>query len=168
MHARNLFVPLAALAGLLATSTAMANGSITLSTGRVDPSADGFGSTTTAHIRFANEILDIGVAEFDLELDAAKETSAGDAPNGNEYDFTSYGVGISARTAGPLYAIGRYGIARNELDISGGDDISETQQSIGAGIGGSIGILQLELMATRYLEEGDLEDITWITAGIRF
>lgn len=168
MHVRNPIISLAALAGLLVTGSAMANGSITLSTGQVDPSADGFGSTSTANIRFANEILDIGVAEFDLELDAAKETRAGDAPNGNEYDFTSYGVGISARTAGPLYAIGRYGIARNKLEVSGGDDITETQQSVGAGVGGSIGILQLELMATRYLEAGDLEDITWITAGIRF
>lgn len=168
MHVRNLLISLAALAGLLVTGSAMADGSITLSAGRVDPSADGFGSTSTANIRFANEILDIGVAEFDLELEAAKETSSGDAPNGNEYDFTSYGIGLSARTAGPLYLIGRYGIARNELDISGGDDITETQQSVGAGVGGSLGVVQLELMATRYLEEGDLEDITWITAGIRF
>ncbi len=168
MHARNLFVSFAALAGLLATTTAMADGSITLSTGRVDPSADGFGSTTTVNVRYAREILDLGLAEIDLGLAGAKETGSGNAPGGGEYDFTSYGIDLTARTAGPLYAIGRYGIARNELDVSGGDDISETQQSVGAGVGGSIGILQLELVATRYLEEGDLEDITWVTAGIRF
>ncbi len=75
---------------------------------------------------------------------------------------------MSARSAGPLYFIGRYGIARNEIDIDGGGDATENQQSLGLGVGGSIGIVQLELMATQYLEEGDLDDITWLTAGIRF
>lgn len=168
MQAIRTLLLLATTSCLLVTGSATADGSITLSTGRVDPSADGFGSTTTVNVRFANEILDVGAAELDLDVEAAKETSSGDAPNGNEYDFTSLGVGLSARTAGPLYLIGRYGIARNEIDVSGGDKTTENQQSIGIGAGGSLGIVQLEVMATRHLEEGDLEDITWITAGVRF
>ena len=52
--------------------------------------------------------------------------------------------------------------------MDGGSDATENQQSIGLGVGGSIGIIQLELMATQYADEGDLDDITWITAGIRF
>lgn len=167
MRMQALLVPAAALAVLLATGPALA-GTLTLATGRVEPDADGFGSATTANLRFGQEIFDVGVAEFDVELEAATDIDSGDAPGNDEYDFTSFGAGLSARTAGPLYAIGTAGIARNEIDVSGGGSETETQQQVGLGVGGSIGVLQLELIARRYLEEGDLEDITWLTAGIRF
>ncbi|MDX1610468.1 MAG: hypothetical protein R3225_10140 [Halofilum sp. (in: g-proteobacteria)] len=164
---RSALIPVVALAGLLAAGPAMA-ASLTLSTGRVDPDNDGYGSTTTANLRLGNEILDLGVAELDLELDIGRSVTSGDAPLAREYDFSSVGIGLSARTAGPFYLIGRYGIARNELDVDGGSSTSENQQSIGLGVGGSLGLLQFEATATRYLEEGDLKDITWLTAGIRF
>lgn len=156
-----------AFAGLFGTSPVMA-ASFGVATGVVEPDADGFDSATTANFRLGQEIFDVGAAEFDIELEVAKEVDSGDAPGGQEYDFTSVGVGLSARTAGPVYAIGSYGIARNEIDVSGGGSTSETQQSVGVGVGGSVGILQIEVMARRYLEEGDLDDITWISAGIRF
>ena len=162
-----LVAPLVLITGLLFTGP-VAAGSITLATGRVEPDASGFGSATTANVRLGAEIFDVGVAEFDLELEGATSVDSGDAPGGDDYDFTSLGVNLSARSAGPVYFIGRYGIARNEIDIDGGGDATENQQSLGLGVGGSIGIVQLELMATRYLEEGDLEDITWLTAGVRF
>jgi len=167
MHPRRILFPLALIAGLLATTQASA-ASITLATGRVDPDTSGFGEATTANLRLGAEVFDIGLAEFDAELEIARDIDSGDAPGGNEYEFSSVGVALSARTAGPLYFIGRYGIARNEIDVDGGGDATENQQSIGLGVGGSIGILQLEVMATQYADEGDLDDITWITAGIRF
>lgn len=161
------FAPALLLATLLATNSAMA-ASLSIATGRVKPDADGFGSATTASVRLGQEILDLGAAEFDVELEAGRQIESGDAPGGNEYDFSSFGAALSARTAGPVYFIGRYGIARNEIDIKGGGDSSENQQSVGLGVGGSLGIVQFELTATRYLDEGDLDDITWLTAGVRF
>lgn len=161
-------LPLLAAIALAAGAAPASAGSITLSTGRVEPDRGGFDAATTASVRYGLEILDAGLAEFDLEFEGVTTLDSGDAPNGSEYDFTSLGVGLSARTAGPVYAIGRYGIARNEIDIDGGGDTSENQQSIGLGVGGSVGLLQVELLATQYLEEGDLDDITWLTASIRF
>lgn len=156
-----------AVAGLLASAPAAA-GSIILSTGQVDPSDDGFDRATTANIAYGLEIVDAGFAEIDLELGAGRTIESGGAPGGREYDFTTVGAGLSARTAGPVYVIGRYGIARNEIDIDGGDSSDATQQSVGIGVGGSLGIVQLELMARRYAEQGDLDDITWISAHVRF
>lgn len=167
MSQSRFVAPLTLMAGLLAAGPAAA-GSISLVTGRVEPDANGFGTATTAGVRLGTEIFDVGVAEFDLELEGATTLDSGDAPSGNDYDFTSLGVALSARSAGPIYFIGRYGIAHNEIDIDGGGDTSENQQSLGLGVGGSVGIVQLELMATQYFEEGDLDDITWLTAAIRF
>ncbi|MDZ7748194.1 MAG: hypothetical protein U5K43_04550 [Halofilum sp. (in: g-proteobacteria)] len=163
MRTRTILHIAAFLGGVLALGPVHA-ASITLSGGRVDP-GDGYDSTTTANVRVAAELLDLGVAELDAGVEAAQSTTRGDGPLASDYGFTSVGAFVGARTAGPLYLIGRYGVARNEIDLDPGPDERETQQSVGVGIGASAGILQLELMATRYLEAGDIEDVTWVTAG---
>lgn len=155
------------LAGAIMAAPASA-GSLTLSTGRVEPDTNGFDSATTANLRFGNEIFDVGLAEFDLEFELATDIEPGTTANGRDYGFTSVGAHLSARTAGPLYLLARYGVARNEFDIDGGGDTTETQHGVGLGVGASAGIVQIELLATQYRESGDLDDVTWISAGVRF
>ena len=164
---RNVLLTAAALAGLVVLTPARA-GSFTLSTGQVEPDTRGFDAATTANVRYGVEVLDLALAEIDLEVEGATDIDAGETASGREYGFDSVGAAVSARTAGPLYFIGRYGIARNRLDIDGGRDITETQQSIGVGVGASAGVAQFELMATHYPEEGALDDVTWLTLGVRF
>ncbi len=157
----------AAFTGLAATAPVQA-GSFTLSTGRVEPDTKGFDAATTANLRYGVEVFDVGLVEFDAEVEGATDISSGETANGRDYGFDSVGAALSARTAGPLYFIGRYGISRNRLDIDGGDRFTETQQSIGVGVGASIALTQFELMATHYPEEGSIDDVTWLTVGVRF
>lgn len=164
---KNTLLMAATLASLAAAAPAHA-GSFTLSTGQVEPDTRGFDSATTANLRYGVEVLDVGLAEFDAEIEGATDISSGETANGRDYGFDSVGAALSARTAGPLYFIGRYGIARNRLDIDGGNRSTETQQSIGVGIGASIALTQFELMATHYPEEGAIDDVTWVTVGVRF
>ncbi len=159
---------MAAAAATLAATAPVQAGSFTLSAGRVEPDTKGFDTATTANLRYGIEILDVGLIEFDAEVEGATDISSGETANGRDYGFDSVGAGLSARTAGPLYFIGRYGIARNRLDIDGGGSSTETQQSIGVGLGASIALTQFELMATHYPEEGAIDDVTWVTVGVRF
>lgn len=157
----------AALIGLAAAAPVHA-GSFTLSTGRVEPDTKGFDAATTANLRYGVEVFDIGLVEFDAEVEGATDISSGETGDGRDYGFDSVGAALSARTAGPLYFIGRYGIARNRLDIDRGDSFTETQQSIGVGVGASVALTQFELMATHYPDEGSIDDVTWVTIGVRF
>ncbi len=152
----------------LAAATPLHAGSFTLATGQVEPDTKGFDAATTANLRYGVEVFDIGLVEFDAEVEGATDISTGETANGRDYGFDSVGAALSARTAGPLYFIGRYGIARNRIDIDGGDRFTETQQSIGVGVGASIALTQFELMATHYPEEGAIDDVTWVTVGVRF
>lgn len=164
-------LPPLALATGLAAALALAPAraaTVSLSTGRVQPGGDGYGAATTTSLRIGGELADLGFAELDLDAEVARDTGGGDAPGGRRYSFTSLGAYLSARTAGAVYLIGRYGVARNELDIDGGPTTTATQQSVGVGAGASTGAFQLELMATRHLEAGGLADVTWVTAGVRF
>lgn len=164
---KNALLMAAVLTGLAAAAPAHA-GSLTLSTGRVEPDNKGFDAATTAGLRYGVEVFDVGLAEFDFEVEGATDISSGETANGRDYGFDSVGAALSARTAGPLYFIGRYGIARNRVDIDGGDRFTETQQSIGIGVGASIALTQFEFMATHYPEEGSIDDVTWVTVGVRF
>lgn len=170
MPKRNLAAALAApIVGLsvgLAAVPAEA-ASVSITTGRADADASGYDPATVASIRIGTEVLDVGAAEFDVGVEAAKDIEPGETADGEDWGFQSLGAYVSGRTAGPLYLIGRLGVARQEVEI-GGDTSKATQRSAGLGVGASVGVLNLELMATQYNSQDELDDITWLSAGIRF
>lgn len=141
--------------------------SLSVTTGWADSGESGYDPATIASLRLGTEILDLGVAKFDLGVEAAKDIEKGTTASGEDWGFQSLGAYLSGRTAGPVYLIGRLGVAHQEIEVGGRTD-DGTQTSVGIGAGTSIGILRLEVTANRYGSAGDLDDITWISAGISF
>jgi hypothetical protein len=141
--------------------------SLSVTTGWVDSSESGYDPATIASLRLGTRILDLGVADFDLGVEAAKDIEKGTTASDEDWGFQSLGAYLSGRTAGPVYLIGRLGVAHQEIDVGGRTD-DGTQTSVGIGAGTSIGILRLEVTANRYGSAGDLDDITWVSAGISF
>ncbi|MEX1081178.1 MAG: hypothetical protein WD382_05660 [Halofilum sp. (in: g-proteobacteria)] len=160
---------LAAALGLslgLASISAQA-ASVSITTGRADLDESGYDPATVASVRVGTQILDAGLFDLDAGVEAATDIDAGETADGEEWNFRSLGGYLSGRTAGPLYLIGRLGLARQQIEIDG-DSNTATQRSAGIGVGASTGVVRLELMATRYASEDDLSDITWLSAGISF
>lgn len=141
--------------------------SLSLTTGWVDSSESGYDPATIASLRLGTEVLDLGVASFDLGVEAATDIDKGSTASGEDWGFQSLGTYLSGRTAGPVYLIGRLGIAHQEIEVGDRTD-DGTQTSVGIGAGTSVGILRLEVTANRYGSAGDLDDITWLSAGISF
>ncbi len=153
--------------GLGLASVSAQAASLTLTTGRADIEETGYEPATIASLRIGTEVLDAGLVEIGAGVEAATDIEAGETAEGEEWNFRSLGGYLSGRTAGPVYLIGRLGLARQRVEIDGNADTA-TQQSAGIGVGASTGIVRLELMATRYGSEGELDDITWFSAGISF
>jgi hypothetical protein len=118
------------------------------------------------------EFLDVIAADFALEIEAGTTASDGEASSasGQKADFsvTTAGVYLSARTTGPIYAIGRIGVAKTEIDFgtnSGQADLDDSGIAVGAGIGFSTG-LRTELELTSY--EFDKEQAYYLSLGLAF
>jgi len=118
------------------------------------------------------EFLDVVAADFALELEAGKTASDGEASNtsGQKADFssTTAGIYLSARTTGPIYAIGRIGIVKTKIDFdasSGQTNIDDNGIAVGAGIGFSTG-LRTELELTSY--DVDEEQAYYLSLGLAF
>jgi|GEM_PF-2619803 len=153
---------------LLAAPLLAHAGSISLVGGRVDSDRKGYDPASTAGVRLGAELVDVGVAEFDGELELASDINPGTTGSGRDWGFRSVGAYVTGRTAGPVYLLGRVGVARQSIDVKGGRNVDGTQQAAGLGVGLSVGLADLELVATRYSGDDKLDDITWITAGFRF
>lgn len=166
MRKAHVLAPLAALALAAAALPARAD-TIMLTTGHVDLDEPGFEPATVASIRIADDFADAGIAELDLGIEYAQDIEPGTTATGADWSFQSLGIYLSARTDGPLYLIGRIGVAEQEVEI-GNETREATQQSVGIGIGVRIGGLQIEVIANEYNGDEALEEITWISAGIRF
>lgn len=141
--------------------------SLSITTGWADSSESGYDPATVASARLGTEILDIGVAKFDLGVEAATDIDKGTTASGEDWGFQSLGTYLSGRTAGPVYLIGRVGVAHQQIEIGDRTD-DGTQTSLGVGAGASVGVMRLEVTANRYGSAGDLDDITWLSAGISF
>ena len=118
------------------------------------------------------EFLDVVAADFALEIEAGRTTSDGEIKNnlGQKSDFsaTTAGLYLSARTTGPVYAIGRIGVAKTKIDFdpaSAQKDIDDNGIAVGAGIGFSTGI-RTELELTSY--EVDQEQAYYLSLGVAF
>lgn len=167
MQHRFALLALLVAAAAMLTLTPVHAASFAVTTGRVDLDRGGHDPARTGGVRLGAEVLDVGAAEIDLELDLATDIDPGSTATGRDWHFRSAGAHVALRTAGPLYLIGRAGVARQRVETDLGDDHA-TRRGVGLGLGLSAGLLQLELLAQRYPDSGALEDITWLTAALRF
>ena len=114
--------------------------------------------TLMVSAQLSYEFLDLTVVDIAIELEAGKTVIDGDINktkiNGlnptseSEYSANTIGTYLSARTIGPIYAIGRIGVlytSFKSLNINQND----TKLALGAGIGFSLGI-RTELELTRH------------------
>ena len=130
--------------------------------------ASNFDPAPLVSAQISYEFLDLAVADIAVELEVGKSLSDGEFDGlGVKEDFsvTTAGLYLSARTAGPIYAIGRIGVANTELDFDSGDENDETGIAIGAGLGFSLGV-RTEVELTRY--DVDDEQALYLSLGVAF
>lgn len=176
-----LIASLVAVALVLPTS-AMANELIVgVKAGVYKPKESAFKPVPMASAQLTYEFLDLVAADFAVELEAGSSLSDGDVdtaklgiPSGvkSKYDVQNIGLYLSARTAGPIYAIGRIGVARSEVNgsaslagISAGVNAKDTGLSIGGGVGFSTG-LRTEVELTVF--DNDSEKNLYASLGFAF
>ncbi len=165
MKIKAMALALACAAGLASAPAAQANELIIgAKVGLLDFDANGFDNTFTGGLQLGYEFLDLAVVDLAGELEITRSLSAGDAPGG-DYDYSALGAFVSARSAGPIYVIGRIGFIDGDVDYSAGDDQSDSGVALGLGFGSSVG-LRWELEMTTY----DLNDsdATLFTFGLSF
>ena len=129
--------------------------------------ASNFDPAPLVSAQISYEFLDLAVADIAVELEVGKSLSDGEFDGlGVKEDFsvTTAGLYLSARTAGPIYAIGRIGVANTELDFDFGD-VDETGIAVGAGLGFSLGV-RTEVELTRY--DTDDEQALYLSLGVAF
>jgi len=158
-------IALACSAGLAGAPAAQADEMIIgAKLGVIDIDANGFDSTLTGSLQLGYEFLDLAVADLAAEVEMTRSLGAGDAPGG-DYDYSAIGAFISARTAGPIYVIGRIGFIDADIEHSAGADHGDSGTALGLGIGSSMG-LRWELEMTTY--DLDDSDVTLFTLGLSF
>ncbi|MGM0564702.1 MAG: outer membrane beta-barrel protein [Pseudomonadota bacterium] len=171
---KKLATAIAAL-GLAAAPVGASFGEIILGVkgGIYNPDISGFDPAGNVSAQIGVEFLDLAAVDLAAELEVSQTLADGEVeasgPLGTtaSTDYTAQTVGayISARTIGPIYAIGRVGYARTEIDIDGVGKNDESGASIGAGVGFSLGA-RTELELTQYDVDGD--DVHYLTLGFGF
>lgn len=140
------------------------------------PEPSGIDPAPVISAQISYEFLDLVAADIAIELEAGTTVQDGDVDlqvSGvkAEYSVQNIGLYISARTAGPIYAIGRIGVARSDIEITAsgtanvtakGDD---TGLSYGAGVGFSTG-LRTEIELTAF--NNDSENNLYASLGFAF
>jgi hypothetical protein len=124
----------------------------------------------------AYEFLDLALVDIAVEAEAGITATDGDVSiPGADAEFSAHTIGLylSARTAGPVYAIARAGVARTSVEVEASasnlatvkQDTDETGMVVGAGIGFSLGI-RTEVELTRY----SIDDKTafYLSGGVAF
>lgn len=130
----------------------------------------GFDPAPMVSAQLAYEFLDLAAVDFALELEAGKSASDGEQTIGNakeDFSVSNYGLFVSARSIGPIYAIGRIGVAKTELnyDNPAVQDIDDSGVAVGAGVGFSLGV-RTEVEVTRY--EIEQEQAYYVSLGMAF
>lgn len=153
-----------AMATALAPTASMANELIVgVKAGIHNVDVSGFDPAPLVSAQLSYEFLDLAAADIAVELEVGKSASDGESDAG-DFSVTTAGVFISARTVGPIYAIGRIGVAKTELEFDG-FDVDDSGVAMGVGIGFSTG-LRTELELTRY--DIDDEQALYLSLGVAF
>ena len=141
------------------------------------PDVSTFDPTPVISAQLSYEFLDLVAADIAVELEAGTSVQDGDIDNNvanvkSEYSIQNIGLYISARSAGPIYAIGRIGIARSEAEVTNtgtfaapSSKTSDTGISYGAGVGFSTG-LRTEIELTAF--NNDSETNLYASLGFAF
>ena len=140
----------------------------------VEPDLSGIDTTPAIMIsgQIGYEFLDLVAADIAVEFEAAKSITdvEFDVPAAGKDDqsILTGAVYLSARSAGPIYAIGRLGYARTQADSDQtGATAYENGTAIGAGVGFSTGF-RGEVELTRYdLEDSD-DTAYYLSLGFSF
>jgi hypothetical protein len=156
-----------ALAASALPATASAE-TLTAFGARVEPKPAGFGRATVGGLRLSGRPFGLYGLKARIALEAATDIDEGTTPNGRAFGFTSYGAYINARTRGPFYLVGEYGIARNRLSIDGGGSTTDNQTRVAVGLGIATGNMRIEATVGRFDESDRLSETRWITLGFRF
>lgn len=121
----------------------------------------------------AYEILDLTAVALAAELEMSKSISNGKFESKAELSTQTVGAYVSARSIGPLYAIGRLGVAKVDTEVEtpiGSSSFSDTGVSMGVGAGFSLGA-RTEIELTNYKVKGNgdsAKDMYYLTVGLGF
>jgi hypothetical protein len=130
--------------------------------GLADIDVSGYDPITVVGGQIGYEFLNLVAADLAVEAELMKSAAAADA---GEYDFMSTGLYLSARTAGPVYVIGRVGYINAEIDHSTNGKSDDSGNVLSLGLGFSTGI-RTELEFTTY--NFDDNDVKMISLGLHF
>jgi hypothetical protein len=144
--------------GLYASSASAVE--IGVKAGLIDYDAPDSDMGVNGSFQIGADVADLKFADIALEAEFATSLLEGEIFN-QDADFQSLGVYGSLRTAGPVYFIGRAGLANVEIN-----EEDDTDLSLGFGIGFSTVGLRWEIEYTTY-EVEDL-DINYISLGLSF
>jgi hypothetical protein len=111
------------------------------------------------------EFLDLAVFDIAAELELATSLTEGEVAN-RDYNNQSKGLFASARSAGPIYFIGRLGYVDTEIDFTDRANIQDNAIAYGLGVGFSMGI-RLELELTQY-EYDEIGTGSYLSLGLSF
>lgn len=106
------------------------------------------------------EVIDLVAADIAIEGELTESLSDPEIGN-SEISFSSKALYASLRTAGPIYVIGKLGVASAEFE-----NTDDTGSSLGVGVGFSLGGLRWEVEYTTF--EVENTDVNYITLGLSF
>ncbi|EDY87150.1 hypothetical protein GP5015_2328 [gamma proteobacterium HTCC5015] len=136
------------------------------------PDFSGYDPAGQVSAQLGIEFLDLAAVDIAAELELSKTLADGEVSTSTalgtattDYSAQTVGAYLSARSIGPIYAIGRIGYANTEIDIDGLGSFDESGASLGAGVGFSLGA-RTELELTQYDVDGD--DVHYLSLGFAF
>ncbi len=114
----------------------------------IDNKHGNFAGTATVGVEVLGLVLGTVYAEFERTL------LLNDGEWNNEgYEYTSDGLYLALRTAGPLYAIGRVGYVKAKFEPEIRSTVGKRDEAISMGVGYGLG-LRNELLYTHIEHEG--------------
>lgn len=110
-------------------------------------------------VNLGYQVLDLTAVAFDLDLEIQKSLTDFGRDAGPDFSYESKGLYLTAKTIGPVYAIGRLGII--DADIEGGAiQTSDDGNVVTIGVGFSLGTqLELTLANISYDDAADAQQL---------
>lgn len=157
---------IATLALALLSQSAAAELYLGAKAGYLRPSVDNADETTAGSVVVGYELADVLLADVSLEAEYTKALEEGDIGS-LDWDYSNYGVFAAVRGGGPIYLRARVGMVNQEIEVNGSSDNS-TGAAATIGFGFSLLGLEAALDWTRYAESDNLEDMDYVSLGLRF
>ncbi len=151
--------------------TAAAQPYLGVKAGYLSPGASAADETAAASVTLGYELIDFLTADAALEAEYTQTLDDGDLnlPGGvtADYDYSSYGLFGVFRTPGPAYFRARAGVVHQQFEVRGASTDSN-DAAAGIGVGFSLLGLEASLDWTRYLDGDALDEVDYLSFGLRF